>query len=99
MASPPGRRPTRTRGGTIAEVADHIDLHPQGPDIDNVGIGPTSSTRDDVHGRCGLTDVTPLSVSVRGAPRRGYSEDDLLKVAGHNHLRAMRQMEKAAAQR
>ena len=30
--------------------------------------------------------------------RRGYSEDDLLKIAGRNHLRAMRQME-AAAQR
>ena len=29
--------------------------------------------------------------------RRGYSDDDVLKIAGRNHLRAMRQMEKVAA--
>jgi membrane dipeptidase len=30
--------------------------------------------------------------------RRGWSEEDLLKLAGRNHLRAMRQMEKVAAE-
>jgi hypothetical protein len=30
--------------------------------------------------------------------RRGYSDEDVLKIAGRNHLRAMRQMEKVAAE-
>lgn len=30
--------------------------------------------------------------------RRGLSEEDLLKLAGRNHLRAMREMEKVAAE-
>lgn len=30
--------------------------------------------------------------------RRGYSDDDVLKIAGRNHLRALRQMEGVAAQ-
>jgi len=28
--------------------------------------------------------------------RRGYSDEDVLKIAGQNHLRAMRRMEKVA---
>jgi hypothetical protein len=30
--------------------------------------------------------------------RRGYTDDDVLKIAGRNHLGAMRQMEKVAAE-
>jgi membrane dipeptidase len=30
--------------------------------------------------------------------RRGYSDDDLLKIAGRNHLRALRRMERVAAE-
>jgi hypothetical protein len=29
---------------------------------------------------------------------RKYSDDDVLKIAGRNHLRAMRQMERVAAE-
>ena len=29
--------------------------------------------------------------------RRGYSDEDVMKIAGRNHLRAMRQMEQVAA--
>ena len=44
----------------------------------------------------GLGDVTRYPYLFAELLRRGYSEEDLLKVAGRNHLRAMRQMEKAA---
>ena len=47
----------------------------------------------------GLTDVTRYPYLFAELLRRGYSEEDLLKVAGRNHLRAMRQMEKAAERR
>ena len=46
----------------------------------------------------GLEDVTRYPYLFAELPRRGYSEDDLLKIAGRNHLRAMRQMEKVAAE-
>ena len=41
----------------------------------------------------GLTDVTRYPYLFAELLRRGYSEGDLLKVAGRNH---MRKMEKAA---
>ena len=44
-------------------------------------------------------DVTRYPYLFAELLRRGYSEEDLLKVAGRNHLRAMRQMEKAAERR
>ena len=30
--------------------------------------------------------------------RRGYSDEDVLKIAGRNHLRAMRRMEQVAVE-
>jgi len=47
----------------------------------------------------GLTDVTRDPYVFAELLRRVYSEEDLLKVAGRNHLRAMRQMEKMADRR
>jgi membrane dipeptidase len=47
----------------------------------------------------GLTDVTRYPYLFAELLRRGYNEEDLLKVAGRNHLRAMRKMEKAAERR
>lgn len=86
-------------GGTIAEVADHIDHIRKLAGIDHVGIG--ADFFDD-----GTTSMVPGLGNVARYPylfaellRRGYSEEDLLKIAGRNHLRAMRQMEKAAGSR
>ena len=86
-------------GGTIAEVADHIDHIRKVAGIDHVGIGADFYD-------AGLTSMVPALSDVTRYPylfaellRRGYSEDDLLKIAGRNHLRAMRQMEKAAGKR
>jgi len=46
----------------------------------------------------GLGNVTRYPYLFAELLRRGYSDDDVLKVAGRNHLRAMRQMEKVASE-
>jgi membrane dipeptidase len=86
-------------GGSISEVADHIDHIRKVAGIDYVGIGADfydAQATSMVHG---LGDVTRYPYLFAELLRRGYSEEDLLKVAGRNHLRAMRQMEKAAERR
>ena len=82
--------------GTIAEVADHIDHIRAVAGIDHIGIG--ADFYDD-----GAKSMVPELADVSRYPhlfaellRRGYSDDDLLKIAGRNHLRAMRRMEAAA---
>ena len=44
----------------------------------------------------GLTNVSRYPYLFAELLRRGYSEDELSKIAGRNHLRAMRGMEAAA---
>ena len=83
-------------GGTIAEVADHIDHIRKVAGIDYVGIGADFFDAGATSMVPGLTDVTRYPYLFAELLRRGYSEEDLLKVAGRNHLRAMRQMEKMA---
>lgn len=82
--------------GTIAEVADHIDHIRKVAGIDHIGIG--ADFFDD--GRTsmveGLENVTRYPYLFAELLRRGYSDDDLRKIAGRNLLRAMRQAEKVA---
>ncbi len=82
--------------GTIDEVADHIDHLRAVAGIDHIGIG--GDYYDD-----GVQSMVPELADVSRYPylfaellRRGYSDDDLLKIAGRNHLRAMRRMEAVA---
>ena len=64
---------------------------------DHVGIGA------DFY-RAGTTDGSPDSAMSRfpylfaELLRRGYSDEDVLKIASRNHLRAMRRMEQVAAE-
>ncbi len=84
--------------GTISDVADHIDHIRKVTGIDHIGIG---SDFFDVAGdsmAIGLEDVTRYPYLFAELLRRGYSDDDVLKIAGRNHLRAMRQMETVAAE-
>jgi membrane dipeptidase len=83
-------------GGTIAEVADHIDHIRKVAGIDHVGIGADFYDAGTTSMVAGLKDVSRYPYLFAELLRRGYSDDDLLKIAGRNHLRAMRQMEKAA---
>jgi membrane dipeptidase len=86
-------------GGTIAEVADHIDHIRKVAGIDHVGIGADFYDGQASSMARGLGDVTRYPFLFAELLRRGYSEEDLLKVAGRNHLRAMRRMEQAAGTR
>ena len=86
-------------GGSISEVADHIDHIRKVAGIDHVGIGADFYDGQATSMAQGLGDVTRYPYLFAELLRRGYNEEDLLKVAGRNHLRAMRQMEKAAERR
>jgi membrane dipeptidase len=84
---------------SVSEVADHIDHIRKVAGIDHVGIGADFFDAQKTSMVHGLTDVTRYPYLFAELLRRGYSEEDLLKIAGRNHLRAMRQMEKVAERR
>jgi membrane dipeptidase len=83
-------------GGTIAEVADHIDHIRKVAGIDHIGIGADFYDAGTTSMVPGLKDVSRYPYLFAELLRRGYRDDELLKIAGRNHLRAMRQMEKVA---
>jgi membrane dipeptidase len=80
---------------TVADVADHIDHVKRIASIDNIGIGSDFDGID--FGPNGLEDVSKFPVLFAELLRRGYTEQELQKIAGLNMLRAMKQMEAAAA--
>ncbi|HTJ29182.1 MAG TPA: dipeptidase [Acidobacteriaceae bacterium] len=83
--------------GSISEVADHIDHIRSVAGIDHIGIG---ADYDEVTPGAmveGLDDCSRYPYLFAELLRRGYSDEDVLKIAGRNHLRAMRAMEQAAA--
>lgn len=82
---------------TIADVADHIDHIKKVAGIDHIGIGADYFRADDSRMVTGLGNVTRYPHLFAELLRRGYSDEDVLKVAGRNHLRAMRRMENVAA--
>jgi membrane dipeptidase len=84
--------------GTISDVADHIDHIRKVAGIDHIGIGADYYQVDPGTMVAGLEDVTRYPYLFAELLRRGYSDEDVMKIAGRNHLRAMRQMEKVAAQ-
>lgn len=80
--------------GTIGDMADHVDHIRRVAGIDHIGIG---SDFDGVTSLpVGLDDVSTYPVLLAELLRRGYSEQDVRKIAGLNVLRAMRQMERVA---
>jgi membrane dipeptidase len=84
--------------GTISDVADHVDHIRKVAGIDHVGIGADFYDAGNNSMAMGLDDVTRYPYLFAELLRRGYSDEDVLKVAGRNHLRAMRQMEHVADQ-
>jgi len=84
--------------GSVALVADQIDHIVKVAGVDHVGIG--SDFYDDGAASMvpGLENMTRYPHLFTELLRRGYSDEDLLKIAGRNHLRAMRQMERVAAE-
>jgi len=84
--------------GTIADVADHIDHIREVAGVDYIGIGADFYQAKPDEMVPGLENVTRYPYLFAELLRRGYSDDDIMKIAGRNHLRAMRQMEKVAAE-
>jgi membrane dipeptidase len=84
--------------GSISEVADHIDHIRKVAGIDHIGIGADYYEVDPKSMVAGLENVTRYPYLFAELLGRGYSDEDVMKIAGRNHLRAMKQMEKVAAQ-
>jgi len=85
-------------GGTVADVANVIDHIRTVAGVDHVGIGGDFFDSGKLSMVSGLQDVTTYPVLFAELLRRGWNEADLLKLAGQNHLRAMREMERVAAE-
>jgi len=79
---------------TLKQVADHIDHIRRVAGIDHIGIG---SDYDGMPpGPLGLEDVSDYPDLFVELLKRGYSDDDIRKIAGRNVLRVMRETEKVA---
>lgn len=79
---------------TVADVADHIEHIRDVAGVDHVGIGGDfdgiSSTP------VGLEDVSTYPVLFAEMSRRGWTDEDLAKLAGENVLRVIREAERVS---
>jgi membrane dipeptidase len=82
----------------VAAVADHIDHIRKVAGIDHIGIGADYYDAEPLTMADGLANVTRYPYLFAELLKRGYSDEDLLKIAGRNHLRALRAMEKVSAE-
>ncbi|HET6797092.1 MAG TPA: dipeptidase [Gemmatimonadales bacterium] len=80
---------------TLAQVADHIEHVRQVAGVDHVGIGSDFDGIDSTPD--GLEDVSKFPDLFAELIRRGWSDDDLKKLAGQNLLRVFRSAEAVAA--
>jgi membrane dipeptidase len=80
---------------TLAQVADHLDHVRQVAGPDHVGIGSDFDGFD--HPPVGLEDVSRFPYLFAELIRRGWSDQDLRKLAGRNLLRVLHQAEATAA--
>jgi len=83
------------RQSTLLDAADHIDHIRDVAGIDHVGIG--SDYEGFSNPPRGLEDVTCYPALLAELLKRGYSKEDIKKVAGLNVLRVLRGAEKVAA--
>ena len=75
-------------------VVDHIDHAVSVAGIDHVGIG---SDFDGINVTPeGLEDISRIGVIFEEMRKRGYSEEDIAKVAGGNFLRVMWEVQSLA---
>jgi membrane dipeptidase len=79
---------------TIAQVADHIDHIREIAGIDHIGIGGDFDGMDSVVD--GLGDVSTYPALFAELARRGYSQQDLEKIACRNLIRVLRATEAVA---
>jgi membrane dipeptidase len=79
-------------------VADHIDHIRKVTSVDHIGIGADYYDAETATMADGLANVTRYPYLFAELLRRGYSDEDVLKIAGRNHLRALRRVEQVAAE-
>jgi membrane dipeptidase len=80
----------------LGDLADHLDHIRAVAGIDHVGLG---SDYDGVRALpAGMEDVTGYPALLVELVRRGWSREDIAKVAGLNMLRVMRDNERVAAE-
>ena len=80
---------------TISDLADHIDHIRDVAGIDHIGIGGDYDGMPT--GPIGMEDVTGYPALFAELARRGYSQEDLEKIASRNMMRVMREAEAYAA--
>jgi membrane dipeptidase len=80
---------------TLEQVADHIEHVRKVAGIDHVGLGSDFDGITSVP--VGLEDVSDYPALLAELSRRGWSDDDLRKLAGQNVLRVLREAEQVAA--
>jgi len=75
---------------TVERLVDHIDHIVELVGVDYVGLGSDfdgiGSTPE------GLEDVTKMPNITRELVRRGYSDEDIEKILGGNHLRVFKEV-------
>ena len=81
---------------SFERIADHIDHAVKVGGVDHVGLGSDFDGVDSIPR--GMEDASKLPSLVKELARRGYSEDDLIKILGGNLLRVMRQVEEVSRQ-
>jgi membrane dipeptidase len=80
---------------TVSDVADHIDHVRDVAGIDHVGIGSDFDGAPTMPE--GLEDVSRYPTLFEELASRGYKDEDLMKIAGRNVLRVMREAERTEA--
>lgn len=83
-------RPT----ATLSQVADHLDHLREVAGIDHVGLGGDVDGTDALP--VGLEDVSTYPALLAELADRGWSDDDLVKLAGANVLRVLQDAEDVA---
>jgi membrane dipeptidase len=84
-----------TPQATLAQVADHCEHVRQVAGIDHIGVGGDFDGTTQV--TAGLEDVSTYPALFDELRSRGWSTDDVAKMAGGNVLRVMREAEAFAA--
>jgi membrane dipeptidase len=79
---------------TVAAVADHIEYIRKLAGVDHIGIGSDYDGNDNWPE--GMEDVSTFPLLIAELVRRGWSDEDILKVMGGNVLRALEQAEAVA---
>ena len=81
-------------GATLADVADHVDHVREVAGVDHVGLGGDFDGTDRVP--LGLEDVSTYPALAAELRHRGWSDDELRRLAGRNVLRVLQAAEEVA---